>query len=416
MREGAQVVEKASRIPTREDSKNRGPADIVRRYPDGRLDIHCVTQNVVDLIERVKDINLGGKGYIPLNAGEKALLTLVVPGVALGVPKAVAKTMLRLSSREKALIQHNVIVYLRTMKNWNAGRGGGSVDGSGMVVDKSLEQPDWVIHQRKPGGSMTHARITGDFHPALPTRGTTRIYTTKHGKYTQELGGKGNKSKTTFKPHGSNESQVVHTANHRSTYFDGTLAAKNHAEKIFAGKSLNAPKEKREDKDLLFKDKLQRSLLKLADTLNAEKAVNPWAVCTASVGREDKAKYERCIMDVKAKQGVEKAVDKQRAVLARRAGQAFRQSESVETGNTKARRRQAGKDAGVAGGRAVSEATPRRRISTTGRSTDGSSNVGTSALSRSLGNLKSLVDKGDQRTDPKTPEAAFSEEEEKNEK
>lgn len=31
------------------------------------------------------------------------------------------------------------------------------------------------------------------------------------------------------------------------------------------------------------------------------KPVNPWAVCTSSVGRKDKAKYERCVMDVKKK-------------------------------------------------------------------------------------------------------------------
>lgn len=31
------------------------------------------------------------------------------------------------------------------------------------------------------------------------------------------------------------------------------------------------------------------------------KPVNPWAVCTTSVGREDKAKYERCVKDVKKK-------------------------------------------------------------------------------------------------------------------
>ena len=29
------------------------------------------------------------------------------------------------------------------------------------------------------------------------------------------------------------------------------------------------------------------------------KKYNPWAICTASVGREDKKKYERCVMDVK---------------------------------------------------------------------------------------------------------------------
>ena len=29
---------------------------------------------------------------------------------------------------------------------------------------------------------------------------------------------------------------------------------------------------------------------------------NPWAVCTKSVGRKDKKKYERCVMDVKEQQ------------------------------------------------------------------------------------------------------------------
>jgi ribosomal protein L37E len=30
-----------------------------------------------------------------------------------------------------------------------------------------------------------------------------------------------------------------------------------------------------------------------------KKKRNPWAICTASVGREDKEKYEKCVMDVK---------------------------------------------------------------------------------------------------------------------
>jgi hypothetical protein len=30
--------------------------------------------------------------------------------------------------------------------------------------------------------------------------------------------------------------------------------------------------------------------------------VNPWAVCTKSVGRDDAEKYERCVMDVKKNQ------------------------------------------------------------------------------------------------------------------
>lgn len=37
------------------------------------------------------------------------------------------------------------------------------------------------------------------------------------------------------------------------------------------------------------------------------KKVNPWAVCTTSVGRSDKDKYERCVMDVKKKQGIKES-------------------------------------------------------------------------------------------------------------
>lgn len=32
---------------------------------------------------------------------------------------------------------------------------------------------------------------------------------------------------------------------------------------------------------------------------SSKKKYNPWAICTASVGREDKKKYEKCVMDVK---------------------------------------------------------------------------------------------------------------------
>lgn len=35
-----------------------------------------------------------------------------------------------------------------------------------------------------------------------------------------------------------------------------------------------------------------------------KKAKNPWAICTASVGREDKEKYEKCVMDIKKKEGI----------------------------------------------------------------------------------------------------------------
>lgn len=35
---------------------------------------------------------------------------------------------------------------------------------------------------------------------------------------------------------------------------------------------------------------------------------NPWAICTASVGREDKAKYESCVKDVKKEKGIAESI------------------------------------------------------------------------------------------------------------
>ena len=36
----------------------------------------------------------------------------------------------------------------------------------------------------------------------------------------------------------------------------------------------------------------------------AKRKVNPWAVCHASTGPKKSAKYERCVMHVKAKHGI----------------------------------------------------------------------------------------------------------------
>jgi hypothetical protein len=41
-----------------------------------------------------------------------------------------------------------------------------------------------------------------------------------------------------------------------------------------------------------------------SETIEEKDKDNPWAICTASVGREDKAKFERCVMDVKKQKGI----------------------------------------------------------------------------------------------------------------
>lgn len=40
----------------------------------------------------------------------------------------------------------------------------------------------------------------------------------------------------------------------------------------------------------------------------AEKKNNPWAICTSSVGREDKEKFEKCVKDVKKEKGVNETI------------------------------------------------------------------------------------------------------------
>ena len=42
------------------------------------------------------------------------------------------------------------------------------------------------------------------------------------------------------------------------------------------------------------------------DAKKKGKSVNPWAVCTKSVGREDKEKYEDCVLSVKEKHPIKK--------------------------------------------------------------------------------------------------------------
>jgi hypothetical protein len=51
----------------------------------------------------------------------------------------------------------------------------------------------------------------------------------------------------------------------------------------------------------IIKEELS-TLLELAKEIE-EQENNPWAICTASVGREDKEKYEKCVKSVKKQNG-----------------------------------------------------------------------------------------------------------------
>ena len=59
---------------------------------------------------------------------------------------------------------------------------------------------------------------------------------------------------------------------------------------------LEEKKKKKKDKKMKMKKK----------TKKGKKKVNPWAVCTAQVGRENEDKYESCVMGVKKSAGIKK--------------------------------------------------------------------------------------------------------------
>ena len=48
-----------------------------------------------------------------------------------------------------------------------------------------------------------------------------------------------------------------------------------------------------------LKEIIKEELAALLAERSTEKENNPWAICTDSVGREDKKKYERCVQSVK---------------------------------------------------------------------------------------------------------------------
>lgn len=60
--------------------------------------------------------------------------------------------------------------------------------------------------------------------------------------------------------------------------------------------------------ELVSQPDTMEEIRKIVHNVLTEK-VNPWAVCTASTGRSDKTKYERCVMDVKKKEGMHEEVE-----------------------------------------------------------------------------------------------------------
>ena len=95
---------------------------LMRRYPNGELDYIWAKDKVVDAIHKLQT----GVGLTPM---EMALLTVVLPVHFRMVEPQQAQIMTQLAEGEKSKIAMLVDAHMKAEENWNAGRGGGSVEG-----------------------------------------------------------------------------------------------------------------------------------------------------------------------------------------------------------------------------------------------------------------------------------------------
>lgn len=98
-----------------------------RRYADGKLDFQYAIDKIFEVLDKLRH-----KGHLTMQ--EQARLAVVFPHLGDEVPAAVANVQARLSDTEKDLIQFAVEAKLKEIYNYNAGRGGGSVNGRSETV------------------------------------------------------------------------------------------------------------------------------------------------------------------------------------------------------------------------------------------------------------------------------------------
>jgi len=104
--------------------RNNG-CTVLRRYPDGRLDIAYVANKVIEIFHKMKD---GGN----TTEMERAIMCMALPK-AFGklIDSKIAQTMTKLTKDERLLLALYLDKHRREELNWNAGQGGGSVPGRG---------------------------------------------------------------------------------------------------------------------------------------------------------------------------------------------------------------------------------------------------------------------------------------------
>ena len=123
-------------VPVGVVSSYRAPSDrvngnvVFRRYPDGSLDIPAAANCVIDMVHRVQESD-NSSGF--LTNQEELILSVCFPRVFQFVDSGLLDRMrevnLRITADEAVLVAMKVSAHLKEELNYNAGNGGGSVEG-----------------------------------------------------------------------------------------------------------------------------------------------------------------------------------------------------------------------------------------------------------------------------------------------
>lgn len=102
---------------------------VLRRNPDGTLDLEWATDMVLDALRALRAFRDRGVSDDYLATYHKAILTAVFPARFRTMMPGQAEVMTKLSLSEKEKLRDLVEAQLKEEENWNGGRGGDSVEG-----------------------------------------------------------------------------------------------------------------------------------------------------------------------------------------------------------------------------------------------------------------------------------------------
>ncbi len=111
-----------------QDRPNTHMMSIIRRNPDGTLDYQWAKNMVLDAVHNLSYPH----SLLPIH---RALLTVIFPDRQRAMEPMQADLMTQFSDTEKARVRQIVESQLDEEENWNAGNGGGSVEGRTKMRD-----------------------------------------------------------------------------------------------------------------------------------------------------------------------------------------------------------------------------------------------------------------------------------------